>query len=376
MQTYKTFLKLIMANHVSLIIYIVVFVGMVALFVEFGGNEDEFAAASAPISVIMRDNHPISNALLEHLNELHTVTVIEDSYRALEDDTFFNRAAMGLVIDQGFGQNFYNGNQYIRFVESPDAPGFTVFAIRQIDSFLQNLQMYLAAGVPQGQAIALVQQSINQRISVTMTMGNIIISPFFFFLVFIFVALITTAVSPALVTFKEKDRASRLSVSATSSRARLLGVIGACITFAIMVWAGLMVLGELFFHHETLLSQRGVLHMANALIFILVVSGIAMLMASITASKEALGGMTTLLSVLLSFTSGAFVPKEFMSDTMYRIAQFSPSYWFNHSNRVLYDSIAGTSIDMNAFGLGIVIQLAFALALFSVALLIGKEKVA
>jgi len=375
MQTFNTFFKVLWANKSAMIIYIAIFTGMIALFVEFGGNEDEFTAASAPISVIMRDDHPVSNALLEYIGELHIVNLVEDSYYTLENDTFFGRAALGLVIDYGFGQNFPNG-QYIRFVNTPDAPGSAIFISRQIDSFLQNLEMYLAAGVDVNDAINLVQQDIAQRINVTMTMGNIVISPFFFFLVFIFVALITTAISPALVVFKEKNLASRLSVGATSSRARLAGIIGACVVFSLMVWAGMMLLGELFFHHETLLSQRGVLHMINALVFILVVAGIAMLMSAITASKEALGGMTTLLSVLLSFTSGTFVPKTVMSDTMYRIAQFSPSYWFNHSNQILYDSVIGTSIDMNAYALGLGIQIAFAVALFSVALVVGRERVA
>ena len=141
----------------------------------------------------------------------------------------------------------------------------------------------------------------------------------------------------------------------------------------VAVWAGVMVIANIF-HHESLLSARGSLQLLNAFVFAMCIAGFAVFLSSITRNQEAIDGATTLTSVLLSFTGGAFVPAAMFSDTMRTIAQFFPSFWFNEANQVIYDSIFTGVLDTNQLMWSLGIQFAFAIAFFSLALVVGKDK--
>jgi len=374
MQTFKTFFKILRARGSALVIYIAVFFALALVIGGTGGNQEEFAATSLRVGVINRNNHAISAALVEYLHDLHDITYLQDSYTVAEDEVFFERLAFVLIIDNGFGEQFAAGQEpALRYLVAPQATAAEIFVSRQLDAFLQNLSGYIAAGFDYRAGLELTLQDMQQRVTVSVAEGSVQISPFLTATVFITTSLIIVMLAPTLVRFKEKELYSRLAISATSKRKRTVGLIVASLVCVALVWAGVMVVTS-FFHHESLLSVRGSLHMLNVFIYALVVAGLAVFMSSITRNQDAIDGCTTLFSVLLSFTGGAFVPTGLFSDTMRTIAQFFPSFWFNHTNQVVYNSIFTGTFDTTGYLWGIGIQLAFIVAFFSVALVVGKEK--
>jgi len=376
MKTFSVFFKILKARGSALVIYLIVF-GAIALVMggTGGGAQGEFAATSLNVGVVNRDNHPISAALVDYLHELHNVSYLQDSYILIEDEVFFERVHFALIIDDGFGIAASTGTdaELLRYLVAPDTTAAEIFITRQVDAFLQNLSAYMAAGFSYDDALPLVVQDMQERVHVSVMEGSLQISFFFNMTVFIITALVITVLAPTLVIFKEKERFNRLAISATSRRKRTAWLIAASLVSVVAVWAGVMLIAN-FFHHESLLSFRGSLQLLNAFIFAMVIAGFAVFLSALTRNQEAIEGATTLTSVLLSFTGGAFVPVAVFSDTMRTIAQFSPSFWFNHANQVIYDSIFTGVLDNNQLMWGLGIQLAFALAFFSLALVVGKDK--
>jgi ABC-2 type transport system permease protein len=75
-----------------------------------------------------------------------------------------------------------------------------------------------------------------------------------------------------------------------------------------------------------------------------------------------------------SFISGVFVPQELLSDTVLRVASFTPNYWFVKSNITIsgLDNITAKTVTPIFYNMLIV--LGFAVAALAIALVITKQK--
>ena len=375
MQTFKCFFKVVYANMAQTLIFASIFIVIAVLMGAFGGGQDSmFERTSADIGIVNRDSHPISLGLLEYLETLHTLVPMEDDMLALEDAIFFEQVRYVLIIDEGFGAKFAAGEEsFLWNIAAPHNSAVSVFIERQIDVYLQTIQGYLAARFTYEQANYLAQHDLRQEVNILSPMGNLIPSRYFDVMVFIMISLIVISLAPSLTVFKKEDLARRLEVSPEAARTRTVALTSGCICLTLIIWI-LVMIPAYFLHHESLFSLRGWLHMLNIFVLAFICVGIAVLLVQLTDNINAILGATTLLGVSLGFTSGAFVPIEFMSEQMRIISQFTPSFWYGQNNQLLIRALMEPSINMPEYWLGIGIQLGFAAALLAIALILGGER--
>jgi len=340
----------------------------------FGGGLIRFERISVNIGVVNRDNHPLSQGLLDYLETMHTLVPLEDDMTALEDTVFFMQARYVLIIEEGFGEDFTNNNgSGLWYIAAPQNLNINIYVRRQIDTFMQTVMAYLAVGFDYEEAVSLAQQDQLHLVDLHDSGEGISISLFFTSLVYLFKSLIVMTLGFVLMVFREKDLASRIEVSPMTPKTRTLWLSLACACTALGMWAIVMV-PAYFLHHESLFSTRGLLHMLNALALAIVCACIGVLLTRIVKNDEALIRITTLIALLSGFASGAFMPTEQMNDMLRAAARFVPGYWYGHSNLTLVNDVIGREINMSDFWVGIVVQLCFAAALFAVALVVGREK--
>lgn len=76
----------------------------------------------------------------------------------------------------------------------------------------------------------------------------------------------------------------------------------------------------------------------------------------------------------MSFLCGVFVPQKFLGEAVINVAHFLPAYWFIRANNMLAgisDELFSSSKYFSYLG----IELLFAVAIFSVVLLVAKTKI-
>ena len=376
MQTFKCFFKIIKGNINTLIMYTGLFIMMTLLIgVFFGGGLIGFERVSVNMGIVNRDNHPISQGLLDYLETLHTLIPMEDEMADLEDAVFFLRVQYVLIIDENFGAEFVNNNGGgLNHLAAPNNLDLNIYINRQIDTFLQTVKGYLAVGFDYSEAINLAQEDQLQLVTlVSSNEEDTAISLYFSSLVYLFKSLIVMTLGFVLMVFREKDLASRLEVSPTTPRYRTLWLALASGSTALGMWVLVMIPAH-FLHHESLFSSRGSLHMLNSLVLAIVCVCIGILLTRIVKNDEALVRITTLIAMLSGFTSGVFMPIEQMNDALQTASRFTPGFWYGQSNLILLNDVIGLDVNMSEFWVGIGIQLCFAAALFAIALVIGREK--
>jgi len=375
MQTFKCFFKIITANFYTLVMYTGLFIILTFLMgIFFGGGLIRFERISTTIGIVNRDEHPISQGLLDYLETLHTLVPLEDEMDVIEDAVFFLEVRYALIIDENFGAAFANnGGSGLWYVAAPHNLNLNIYIGRQIDTFLQTVMGYLAVGFDYDEAISLAKQDQLQLVTLHTPYEGTSISLYFNSLVFLFKSLIVMTLGFVLMVFREKNLASRLEVSPTTSSYRTLWLTLACATTALGMWALVMIPAG-FLHHESLFSARGGMHMLNALVLAIVCVCIGVLLTRIVKNEESLVRITTLIAMISGFTSGLYMPLDQMNDTLRTISRFTPGYWYGNSNLILINDVIGREANMSEFWMGIGIQLCFAAALFAIALVIGREQ--
>ncbi|MCL2350653.1 MAG: ABC transporter permease, partial [Defluviitaleaceae bacterium] len=140
--------------------------------------------------------------------------------------------------------------------------------------------------------------------------------------------------------------------------------------FALLLWAAFMIGGHIM-GTEAIYSEIGRLRAINALALTAVSVSLAFLIGQFVRKTLTLTGVVQTLALGLAFISGVFVPQELLADGVLAAARFTPTYWYVRSNDMLNASV---NADMDIFLQGTLIQLGFAIALFAIALVLGREK--
>ena len=81
-------------------------------------------------------------------------------------------------------------------------------------------------------------------------------------------------------------------------------------------------------------TQPGLILIINSFIFMICATTLAFLVGTILTKKEAVNGIMNIIALGSSFLCGAFVPVEYLPDSVLKIAHVIPTYWYIQNNEV------------------------------------------
>jgi len=115
------------------------------------------------------------------------------------------------------------------------------------------------------------------------------------------------------------------------------------------------------------------LFVLNSLILTILCLSIGFFVSSF-ATKNSIDPIGNVFSMGLSFLGGSFVPQALLSDQLRTVGTFNPVFWYVRVNDTIggLNGVVGDA--WNGIVYGMMVQLAFAVAFFAVALVIIKQK--
>jgi len=146
-----------------------------------------------------------------------------------------------------------------------------------------------------------------------------------------------------------------------------------CALCAFLIWL-VFIAGAYLLTPYSLTGTAGLLRILNSLVFAVVCVSLAFLIGQVVKKSIVLQAVAQILGLGMSFISGVFVPQEWLADSVLAIARFTPTYWYIRSNTMLDAVSSAIDVDMGSFLQSTGIQFGFAIALFAVALALGREK--
>ncbi|MCH4193346.1 MAG: ABC transporter permease [Butyrivibrio sp.] len=336
-----------------------------------------FSADQLKVCIEDQDRTPASSALSDYLASRHHIIAAADDPQITEDNLYYRYVDYVLTIPKGFSQKLQNGSTE-NLVSVQTVPGSTNsrFIDEQISQYIKALQMYLAGGQTQAQAIQSTETSLAALSSpAVMTfssnVSDINVSFYYYmrYLPYVLLNTIILGVGIVLTIFRKKDFSDRIRCSAISGRSFERQMILASITFSVAVWAFFLAVGFCIYR-SSMLGLKPAIGILNTFLFTIVSLSIAYLSCSLsTGTKTGTSTVSMFANVIslgMAFLCGIFVNQSLLGPQVLTVAHFLPAYWYIRLNDRLMN-LSTNAIDFHEVILCFGIEILFIIANLSLA---------
>lgn len=388
MQVFKAYFKVMRGSAVSLAISLSIFMGLTVIF-SFNAPKTamgDFESARTPVAIINRDGDAgLARGLVDYLAATSQVVPYPDDEEKLQDALFYRKVEYIAIIPQGFSDRFMSGGDCsIQKVIVPDSTS-SYYVDMSVDKFLNTVRLHRLYGQvgedgSQARVVAAAMANLDLDTPVTMKSSggsNGYRQPhsyYYAYCAYALLAMIMTGVSSIMIAFNEPDLYMRNLCAPLPKRSMSLQLAAGHGVFGLGCWA-ILGLGSLILHGKSLIPSGLVgLYSLNTLVFAVVCTSIGFLVGSSVKSYGAQAGAINVIAMGMSFLGGVFVPQSVMSRPVLAVAKFLPSYWFIRANDAIGELSRFTAGNLRPIYGSVLIQLGFAVAMFSVTLFLSKER--
>ena len=384
MSLYKTFFKIVKKNLTSILVYTGITVVIIVLLSGlYRKKQDEKAILdSYNIYIEDLDQSETSKALVDYLGKIHKISAEKMSEEVIRDNMYYEQIVCYIRIPQGFGETFLSTGENKVENTYDDAMPVGVSVSMQMNNFLNSLRGYVSTGLSVADAAKRSEESLDITKYVTIQKsekpGNGGMKGAFNYMPFGILAILISGIFPVVAKFNEGEKKNRMQVSSMTPGKRTLWVMLGAATFAVAVLVVLIAFGSVMgttdvgstsipgMNSETGSAENTIgvfssvwwFSVLNALVFTSVVAMMISMFANVPVFAKAPAGVfSNIIGLSICFLGGTFVPLEVMGDTVKKIGQLLPNYWYSVAVERIYNG-KGMSDLWDCF----VLQLVFGLA--------------
>lgn len=384
MQVFRLFFKIIKDKKLSIFINVGIFLA-VCLFVSFlthTEKDDQFTDVSLDIAVVDKDHSPLSIAITDYLEQRHNLKNVKGTKEGLQDSLYFQETEYILLIPQGFADSFaHEGESKLETLKAPGtSTGYLLDS--QIEDFLQNVHLGLVGGSSLNEAAKQALSLADLDTPTGFLGGDRLVSQdsrpgiyyYLRYLPYALLACLTSALCPIFVVLYQADVRKRNTCSALTLRSfnRQLGL--GCICFTTALLAFLLLSGLMIYRKELALIEHPFWLLLNTAACTLTAMSLGFFAGFIAKNDVAVSGLSNVISLSLCFLGGIFVDTSLLSKQVAAFSQVLPTYWYTRVNDMLFRGIPLERQQYTLLAQGLGLQLAFALAVFAVALAISRRR--
>jgi ABC-2 type transport system permease protein len=377
MQVFKTYFKIIRRHMGQISIYMGVFL-VIAIISSFSSSTDtavNFTESKSRVAFINEDqNSVLVEGFRQYLGQYSVYVPIEDDNVKLQDALFFRDVEYIAKIPKGFTNYIMAGNfnQIQKTVVVGSASG--TYTNMLVNKYFNTVKLYLDnnKGITQDELVKQVMKDLSNQTNVQLSRvektnsSGVGFRFFFDYLAYIQICIIMLGVTSIMMVFNKKDIRRRNLCSPIKNSSLNLQISVVC-------WCLMMGLSFVL-HKERMFSENAVYYCINSFVFTIMVLCLSFLVGIFVKSNNAQSGITNIIGLGFSFISGVFVPQEVLSESVLRVARFTPTYWYVKANKAIADLSNFSFDNLVPIFQYMLIELGFAAALLSVALVASKRK--
>jgi ABC-2 type transport system permease protein len=176
-----------------------------------------------------------------------------------------------------------------------------------------------------------------------------------------------------MLTFHNADILHRNMVTPMTNMDMNLQLIGGNLLF-VLIYDVFFILYGFLINPDKTINGNVLLYWLNLVVFSVSALSISYLAAMLVKSRQANNALSIVLPLGLGFISGAFVPQLLLGDPVLKMASFTPLYWFIKGNDTIAGLVYSDWENIKNIIYYMLIQIGFAAALFSLSLVISKNK--
>lgn len=384
MIVFKTYFKIIKKLSSQLSIYLVIFLGLAVLFSFMGSTNqvDKFTQSKTRVAFINNDEHSVLIKNFKDFLEKRSIYVdIEDKTEKLQDALFFREVEYIARIPAGFTAAIMSGKDTM--IDKTVVSGSTssIYTDMLINKYFNTAKLYVKnyKSITQEELVKQIEKDLSVETNVEiMTSGGKAVDTsetenYFNYLAYILISVIILGVSSIMMVFNNLNLKRRNLCSPIRNTSINIQILLGNIVFSIACW-GLMIILAFILYKDKMFNINTLYFCINSLVLTLTILSMSFLVGIVIKSKNAQSGISNVLSLGLCFLSGVFVPQNLLGENVLAIAKFTPTYWYVKANRVIGNLTNFSADNLAPVITSLLIELGFAIALVSIALVMSKRK--
>ncbi|MGL4382997.1 MAG: ABC transporter permease [Bacilli bacterium] len=367
MSIYKLYIKIFKKNFIAIVINLVIALGIGFILANNDEYSEKIGLDISDIGVVI-DNQTQNDyqALEDFLKE--QVIIVPKSFNSYEE-----------MVKQLTFNNSFNENKQVDYVLVITNDGLKSYASakerykgilvdQKISAFLNLTNLYQVNKVDPILLNETLKEEVKINLSNPISGKNKVLNDNYNYLVFGLFGSIFSAIATITIVIFNKKVFNRTQVSPYRTKDMMFELFLGHFSIVAII----LISANTFIYFIFGIGQASFwLYALNTVIFALPLVSLVLLITNVIHNASLLMSLGTVLSILLSFISGAFVPISFLPEVVVKIASFTPTYWFINFNHL----IATNEVTFNTFMSNLGIQLLFSITFITTALVLKRAKI-
>ena len=329
----KAFWKIVLKNIGSIILPTVILLMFGTISVTSVDSTAQYEARKPALVIFNHDeNVGLTKNFIEYLEENATIkTGYEDDDR-LKDALFYEEVTAVVEIPENFHQDMALGHD--PEVKMRSSAGYVAeLAKVAVRRYLSVAKGYSALHLSEQELVAKVDKAIANDVKTEMkaavdTSKYAKASRYYSFANYTILSCFITIICLIMSAFNREQVRKRNLVGAIDIKKMNRILLRNCCIYVLAAWVFYVVISVFVLGAEVVFTAQGALYAANSLVFAACATTIAYLISIFALSAGAVNGLQNVLALGTSFLCGAFVPAEYLPDSVLAFAHVLPSYYY------------------------------------------------
>ena len=378
MTVFKTFFRIVNKLKPTIILYTALLIIFGAVNMKTSDNNINFVNSKPDILIINQDvNKGLTKNLIDYMKKNSNIVKVGNNEEKINDSLFYREVSYVIYIPKDYRKNVLLGKNPkldIKKTDEYDAHLSEMMLKRYIK--LQNI--YNKEAGSEDELITLINDNINDDVNIKITSKvdtskTYNIAYYFNFASYSILAIIIYIVCLVLCSFKEESISKRINISSINYKSHNNKILLASIVFSSIVWLlfviiGVTIVGDIMF------SIRGLISIINSFIFTFCTLTLSILISSLTNNKNAISGIVNVIALGSAFLCGAFVPAEYLPNSVLNFAHILPAYYYINSNDLLKNIDVINISSMHSIIINMVIIIMFSILFIILNNIVTRKK--
>lgn len=378
MTVFNTFWKVINKYKGTIILFTIMLVAFGGINTTSNNSTVDFTNSKPDIIIVNNSgNNALTKNLISYLKKNTNVKNIKNTEEARNDALFYREVNYIVYIPKDYQKDVLSGKTPV--IDIKTVGDYTSSLAEMLLTRYLKIQSIYAKNISTEQElITVINKNLSKTSEVTITSKvdttkTSRVSRYFNFASYSAMFIIIFVICMVLSSFHAKAIKKRTIISSMNYKTHNKYLLRASFIYSIIVWLLFMLLGTILFSN-TILSLRGLVYAINLLIFIFTSLTLALLLSTLIDNKDAVNGIVNVISIGSAFLCGAFIPTEWLPETVIKISRIFPTYWYVNSNDLLASLQTINMTSLNQVIINMIVMLVFALIFIIINNIVSKKK--
>lgn len=339
MTVFKTFFKILNKCKLPIIMYTVFLIFFGGFNMQTSENNTNFVAEKPDVLIINKDEEKgITKNLVDYIKNNSNIIDIENDEEKVNDALFYRDVNYIIYVPEKFREEFLKGNNpEIEIKSTGDySASYTEMLLSR---YIKIANTYVKNVESEEELIEKINETLSKEtkieISSKLDTDNLSKACFYYnFANYSILAGLVYVICLILSSFKKENIQKRTIISSMNYKKINRKLLLSSSLVAVGLWLSYVVLSFILVGN-IMFTTHGMMYILNSFIFSICALTIAFLIGNLITNKNAINGIINVVALGSSFLCGAFVPMEWLPDSVIKIAHILPSYYYISTNEML-----------------------------------------